>query len=184
MQRIAGRDTAAWSVLYDRYSALVFPLCLRILGDRTDAEELLADIFWTVWTEPARYDPARGSLLSYLLILTRSRGIDRLRSQRRHQTVAREAQQAGTASSQGGGQGDSPLAEALLAEQRSWIRQALGELQPEQRRAIELCFYEGLSHSEIAAKLGQPLGTVKGRIRNGLIHLRNAVRSFYTESAS
>lgn len=178
IEAVSARDASALGTLYDRYSGLLFPLCLRILRARPDAEELLGDVFWELWSHPGRYDPLRGSLRTFLLTLTRNRAIDRLRSgraRRRTEGASEESTAATPATAPGG----SPLGEALASEQRSRILGALAELEPRQRRAIELSFYEGLTHSEISESLGEPLGTVKGRIRLGLIRLRDSLRSHY-----
>lgn len=175
---IGRRDEPALAAVYDRYASTLFALCLRILSDRPDAEETLTDVFWELWRRPQRYDPGRGNLAAYLITLTRSRAIDRLRGRRRG------TDRLVTASTEerpnlGQAVEGSPLDDALLGEQRSHVRRAVAGLGADQREAVELAFYGGMSHSEIAQTLNQPLGTVKSRIRGGLIHLRNALRSLH-----
>jgi RNA polymerase sigma-70 factor (ECF subfamily) len=180
---LVAREPAALAALYDRYSSALFGLCRRILGDHAEAEEVLADVFWELWQRPERYDAARGTLWAFLLVLARSRAIDRRRVRR-----AGGADDAVRLDDAAPGRGpvadpaSSPFAHALLAEQRARIERALAGLAAEQRRAIELSFYDGLSHGEISAALGQPLGTVKGRIRQGLLRLRDALRGIDDEA--
>ena len=172
--RMAARDQAALSTIYDRYRAVVFSLALRILRDRAEAEEALADVFLQAWHQASGFDRARGPVGAWLITLCRSRAIDRLRARGRRDTALDIVARAG------GGQQDEPprsvgsgpeqAADLMLKRRR--IGEALGVLSGDQRRAIELAYYEGMSHSEIAAALGEPLGTVKTRIRQGLFALR------------
>lgn len=168
---LAARDQTAMERLYDRYSPMVLALALRVLHDRAPAEELLNDVFMELWNRPERYDPSRGGLLTYLLTLGRSRAIDRLRAQRsRAGTTLDEANTPETGASSG----------ALRIEDeehRQCVAAALGQLPSDQRRAIELAYFDDLSHSQIAARLGRPLGTVKTHVRQGLIRLRELLRT-------
>jgi len=174
MAAIAARDASALSVLYDRHGGTMFGLCTRILRDRGEAEEALGDVFLEVWNRADRYDPMRATPIAYLLNLTRSRALDRLRAlrRRRHGLVEMDAPDAQSESA-------SPFDTAVSSETRARVTRALGELPPSQREALELAYFSGLSHSEIAASLGEPLGTVKTRIRQGLIHLRGSLRLLY-----
>jgi RNA polymerase sigma-70 factor (ECF subfamily) len=178
MAAIAKGDRAALADLYDRYNRLVFTLCLRMLKNRGDAEDVLIDVFSELWERSARYDATRGSPLSYLMTLTRSRAIDRMRS--RGKLVTSELNDAFPPAS------DAPGPEALvdLGEQRERVVAAMGSLEPVYREAVELSFYDGLSHSEIAAKLNKPLGTIKTYIRQGLIRLRDRLRMDSKDLAS
>ena len=174
-------DAAALGTLFDRYSSTVFPVALRILRERSEAEELLGDVFWELWNRPERFDASRGNLPAYLVMLARSRAIDRLRSRKKRDALVvplDRAKAAEVGQSVDGPQA-SPLESAMLEEQRSEIRKAMDRLTPDQREAVELAFYSDLSHSEISRELRQPLGTVKSRIRNGLIRLRDALRTSY-----
>jgi RNA polymerase sigma-70 factor (ECF subfamily) len=174
MQGVAARDSAALRALYDRYSGLVYTLGLRILRDRADAEELLVDVFWEIWSRGDRFDASRGTPLTYLMTLTRSRAIDRTRGRGKMRPLSLQSEESPEPAGAG-----SPTDDALGAERRDVIRQAIGQLEPQQRQAIECSFYDGLSHSEIADKLGKPLGTVKTYIRQGLIRLRESLRTAY-----
>jgi RNA polymerase sigma-70 factor, ECF subfamily len=188
VRAIAEGDSEALGALYDRHGSAVMGLCLRILGVRADAEEVLSDVFLQVWEQAERYEPSRGNVIGWLLTVARSRAIDRLRSVGRRERVvagsddpAGAADRAATGSSARGEQG--PYRDASLGEQRARVEAALGALEPAQRRAVELSFFEDLSHSEIAQKLGEPLGTVKSRIRQGLIRLREGLRAQYGPEA-
>ena len=168
MESIAAGDATALRTLYDRRAALVLAVCVRILRDRSAAEELLVDIFHELWERADRYDPKRASPLTYLMTITRSRAIDRLRARPKVAAVALE--QSG--SDLPPAEGASPVGEAESGERRSIVRRALSRLDPSQRQAIECAYYDGLSHSQIAEKLNKPLGTIKTYIRQGLIRLR------------
>ncbi|MGA2229318.1 MAG: sigma-70 family RNA polymerase sigma factor [Tepidisphaeraceae bacterium] len=174
MEAVAAGDATAIAALYDRHSPLVFALCLRIVRDRSEAEDLLADIFWEIWRRADRYDAARGSPLTYLLTVARSRAIDRRRSLMKRRTVQTESDYSGGASS--ASSSGTPLTDAITKELGEKVRAALARLDPAQRQAVEMSFFDDLSHTEIAEKLGKPLGTIKTYIRQGLIHLREFVR--------
>lgn len=171
MAAIRVRDEGALAELYDRYAGLVYAVCLRTLGDAGEAEDLLIDIFWELWERGERYDPQRGKPVSHILGLTRSRAIDRLRVRRtaahiRGEEIGEEAVAQESVS-------NTPPAAAALAEERERVRRALSNLADEQREVLELAFFNAKSHSEIARSLGQPLGTVKSRIRQAMINLRS-----------
>lgn len=171
-------DADALAVLYDRHGAAVYSLCLRMLREADDAEELLEDVFWQLWRRADQFDPTRGSALAYLLTLTRSRAIDRLRARDRRVRLRSElpgpllGERLLGASSIAA----SPLQEALALERRTRVRIALADLPAPQREAVELSFLEGLSHPEISTRLGEPLGTIKTRIRSGLLRMRDSLR--------
>ena len=180
MRAIAARDQAALRTLYDRHSGIVFSLCLRVLRDNSEAEDLLVDVFWELWDKCGRYDAGRGSPLTYLTTLTRSRAIDRLRSRAsasKVMTLAADVEEVAPSPSSSQSSSDNPLVQTIEAERRATVVAALQTLEPQQRRAIECAYYEGLSHSEISEKLGKPLGTVKTWIRTGLIRLRDSLRT-------
>jgi RNA polymerase sigma-70 factor, ECF subfamily len=175
MQRIANGDADALAMLYDRHGALVYAVCLRMLGDRGAAEELLIDVFWEIWSRSGRYDPARGAAVTYLLTLARSRAIDRRRStahQDRTQVGMADGPVDTTAAST-----TNPSEQVILDERGQMVRSALQSLEPDQRQAVELSFFDGLSHTQIAARLAKPLGTIKTYIRQGLIRLRDKLRT-------
>ncbi len=172
INQVAGGDQQALAALYDGTSKLVFGLVLRILGDRSVAEEVLFDVYTQVWRQAARYDPARGGPLGWITTIARSRAIDRLRSDKPLQqedelsdtTASRETSAA------------SPETNAALAEMREIVRAALDRLSAEQREIIELAYYSGMTQTEIAAHLTLPLGTVKTRTRLAMMKLRDALR--------
>jgi len=171
VQRIAKGDQAALAALYDGTNRLVYGLILRVLGDSSTAEEVLLDVYTQVWRQAASYDTGRGSPLAWLTTIARSRAIDRLRSgwqdqQRKEPLDLLTDRETGVA---------NPEEMTVASERQRFVRSALALLSPEQREVIELAYYGGLSHSEIAIKLNQPLGTVKTRTRLGMMKLRDAL---------
>jgi RNA polymerase sigma-70 factor (ECF subfamily) len=165
---VAGGSQSALAKLYDESSSLVYSLALRILGDVADAEEVTLDVYTQVWRSASAFDGTRGRAASWLSMLVRSRAIDRLRStagRRQKEESVEEFPFAASAE-------QLPETASIQNEIRRQVRAALAQLSPEQRQAIELAFYSGLSHAELAEKLGQPLGTVKTRIRLGMLKLR------------
>jgi len=171
LTRMAHGDHDALAELYDRHARPVYSLALRILQDSADAEDVVQEAFAQAWTQASRYDVQRGAVAAWLLTLTRSRAIDRLRSKRARpdrsageNTIADVADAAAT-----------PDVQLLSAEQVDRVRVALRDLPALQRVTLELAYYEGLSHAEIAEQMEQPLGTVKTRIRQGMIRLREAL---------
>lgn len=171
VQRIARNDQSALATLYDATNRLAYGLILRVIGDAGTAEEVLLDVYTQVWRKAANYDADRGSPLAWLMTIARTRAIDRLRSgwQDKHRKEPLDLlnDRETTAA--------SPEEATVNAEMQRFVRTALSGLSPEQREVIELAYYGGLSHSEIAAKLNQPLGTVKTRTRLGMIKLREAL---------
>lgn len=171
LARIARGDQTAFAELYDRHARLVYSLALRILQDRADAEDIVQEVFAQVWAQAARYDPSRGAVAAWMLTLTRSRAIDRLRSKRARREAATEADAVERVMDLSAAQ-DLDL---LSAEQVTRLQRALSELPDAQRSALDLAYYEGLTHVEVAARLGEPLGTVKTRIRQAVIRLREVL---------
>ena len=175
MARVEGRDADALAELYDRHAARLLGLARRVLGDGGEAEEVLQEVFLFVWRSAASFDPARGSALTWLLIVTRSRAIDRLRMRRggsRPEVRSLEDLAESPASTED--------VEANSAG-RQWdalCRSAVGQLPEDQRRALELAYFEGLTHQEIADRTSTPLGTVKTRVRLGLMKLRERLRPY------
>ena len=160
--RIRAGDQQAMSELYDRYSKVVYAVALRVLQDAAGAEDVLQDVFLQLWRKPDAFDASRGSLAAWLAVISRHRSIDRLR-QRRPETDIEECVIAG------GPDLRDETERALVVEK---IRGALQEMSSDQRTAMELAFFQGLTHTEIAEKTGEPLGTIKTRIRTGLQQLR------------
>ncbi|MGH7432023.1 MAG: sigma-70 family RNA polymerase sigma factor [Candidatus Methylomirabilales bacterium] len=175
LEGVAKRDEAALNAFYDRYHRLVYSLALRVVASTADAEDVVLDVFWQVWQQAGKYDPERGSVITWLITIARSRAIDRLRRLRRNGTLAQTvaAQHEDPAKPLG-----DPEEHISAAEQRQRVRAALELLPEPNRRALELAYYEGLSQSEIAAALDEPLGTVKTRIRTGLAHLRGHLQTY------
>ena len=168
----AGGDERAYASLYDRYSPILLGLLLRILHSRAEAEDVLQEVFLQVWQQAASFDPARGRPFTWLVTLARSRAIDRLRSlDSRSRTAQASAKEVAP--------GAEPARTddlALNTEYREIVGEALAQLPEEQRRALVLAYLDGMSQSEIAAKTGQPLGTVKTRTRAGLMKLNELLR--------
>ncbi len=160
--RVAAGDEAALSALYDRYSAAALALAVRIAGERAEGEDALQTVFVRLWQEAARYDGSRGSVAAWIMSSVRNAAIDRRRRRAAHDRAAQQA--AGR-----------PLeaAEVLAgADTSRRVRAAIEALPADQRQAIEMAYFQGMSQSEIAKALGQPLGTVKTRMRLGMIKLR------------
>ncbi len=175
LARVARGDRGAFSQLYDQSNALLFSLAFRILGDREAAADLLQDVYLEVWNKRVRYDAERGSPMAWMVTMTRSRAIDRLRSRAaKGHGVTDPIDNSPAIQLTDGNPG--PLETSAGNETRSLVGKALAELPEAQRKAIELAFYQGLSHSEIAAKLNEPLGTVKTRIKLSMDKLRMVLR--------
>lgn len=175
IERMASGDQYALSAFYDGTSRLVYGLVLRILRDAGQAEEVLLDVYMQVWRQAAKYDRNRGKTLAWLLTIARSRAIDRLRSSRQEE-LRKESLDASDHSDVLTTGFQDPMIEP---ERQRIVRAALDSLPPEQRDVIEMAYYLGLSHSEIAARLGQPLGTVKTRTRLGMTKLREQLKDSY-----
>jgi RNA polymerase sigma-70 factor, ECF subfamily len=170
MRKIAGGDRDALAKFYDLYSRPLFGTAFRILNDAAEAEDVVQDVFLTVWSKAAEFDTTRGSAFGWTVALTRNRAIDRLRMRRRRKDILDAAPPAdlGYAPSSAP---DSAV-NAVEKEQATAVRRAVEELTTDQRNALELAFFSGLTQQEIAAKLNEPLGTVKARIRRGMLKLR------------
>lgn len=173
VNRLLHKDVAAFEQLYNRHSRIVYSLVLRILQQAGTAEEVVQDVFLQLWRNAARYDAARGPFVPWLLTLARNRALDHLRlkseRQRRKEDQTEELPPVTVA----------PEYEKQLDEKRraERVRALLGVLSPQQRRAIELAYFQGLSHTEIAETLKEPLGTVKSWIRNGLLRLKEGLQA-------
>jgi RNA polymerase sigma-70 factor (ECF subfamily) len=170
VRSIAGGDQRALQALYERTHRIVFTVIVRITRDRETAEELTVDVFHDVWRRASTYDAAGGSVVGWILNQARSRAIDRLRFDRRKKRVNPHTDDPLPAVAPRG-----PQEACDLEEQGRRLRRALAALAPAERQAIETAFFSELTYDEVAARLNQPLGTVKTRVRSGLIKLRQAL---------
>lgn len=166
LKAIAARDEVALAQLYDRYRAILFGLLMRILNNREEAEDVLQEVFLQVWRKAADFDESRGRPFTWLVTLARSRGIDRLRSLASRERVAEAGAREPSEEI------SDAASDAFKSEQRGLVSDALAKLPDEQKRPIMLAYFDGLTQSEIATSLGAPLGTVKTRMRTGMIRLR------------
>jgi RNA polymerase sigma-70 factor (ECF subfamily) len=169
MRLVVQRDERALGVLYDRYIRLVYAVSLRITGDRETAEEVVQDVFQAIWQSAAGYRPGGASVSSWMMGITRHRAIDATRSKRERARSRERALDPGLPT----GDDASPETEAGRSALRDAVREALGTLPATQRQAVELAYYGGLTRDEIAKATGEPLGTVKTRLRLGLLKLRD-----------
>jgi RNA polymerase sigma-70 factor (ECF subfamily) len=160
--RIRAGDQQAMSELYDRYAKVVYAVALRVLQDAAGAEDVVQDVFLQLWRNPDAFDASRGSLAAWLAVISRHRSIDRLRK-RRPETDIEDCVIAS------GPDLRDEVERSLVIEK---VRVVLAEMNPDQRKVLELAFFQGLTHTEIAEKTGEPLGTIKTRIRSGLQQLR------------
>jgi RNA polymerase sigma-70 factor, ECF subfamily len=166
LKAIVARNEAALAQLYDRYRTILFGLLMRILNNREEAEDVLQEVFLQVWRKAADFDESRGRPFTWLVTLARSRGIDRLR------TLASRERVAEAGAREVSEEISDAATDAFKSEQRGLVSDALAKLPDEQKRPIMLAYFDGLTQSEIATRLGAPLGTVKTRMRTGMIRLR------------
>lgn len=177
VERMAGRDADALAELYERYAAMLLGLTRRIVHDRSDAEEVLQETFFQAWSQAGRYQQSRSSVPTWLVLIARSRGIDRLRSsQSRDRALNALGQEAPPSHTSALAVGN-----VLLHQRRQHLRRELAALPAEQRQVLELAFFHGLSQSEIANHLAIPLGTVKTRTLLAMKKLRAALRDTIEE---
>jgi RNA polymerase sigma-70 factor (ECF subfamily) len=166
LKAIAARDEAALGQLYDRYRLILFGVLMRILNSREEAEDVLQEVFLQVWRRAADFDENRGRPFTWLVTLARSRGIDRLRS------LASRERVAIAGANEASDETSDAATDAIRSEQRGVVNSALSQLPEEQRQPLMLAYFDGLTQSEIAMQLGAPLGTVKTRMRSGMMKLR------------
>ncbi|HEY7534585.1 MAG TPA: sigma-70 family RNA polymerase sigma factor [Thermodesulfobacteriota bacterium] len=166
ISQVARGNESSLSELYDSTSRFVYGLAFHILADVAEAEEVTIDVYMQVWKKAVEYDPKRSKPIAWLFMLTRSRAIDRLRSSSKR-TKLEDSLDTDIPNSD-----TDPEEATLVVERSNQIRNALSKLTPQQRKAIELAYFNGLSQSEIAARLNQPIGTVKSWMRLGMLKLR------------
>ncbi len=171
IRQMAARDVRALDAFYERYKRTAFSLVYRIVGNREDAEDVLVDVFWQAWQQAHRYDQSRGKPIAWLLTIARTRAIDSVRSQNSRRTEDLENRPETPSSNPPG----DPF---VQADTREAVIEALRTLPDQQRIPLEMAYYQGMSHKEIASALDQPLGTVKDRIRNGMMHLRKRLKPY------
>jgi RNA polymerase sigma-70 factor (ECF subfamily) len=172
IRRCASRDESALGVLYDESSQLAYTIAIRILQDEADAAEVVLDVYKQVWDRSARFDEQRGSAAAWIVILARSRAMDRRRSRTtQKRTAATLAELPDVISTEA-----NPESLAIASQSNRSMMRVLAALPVQQRQALELAFFAGLSHSQIAEQLGEPLGTVKTRIRLAVARLRELLK--------
>ncbi len=175
LRRIAGGDRFAFSDFYNQYSGLLFSIAVKVLNDSREAEDVLQEVFMQIWNKADTYDLLLGKPASWAVTLTRNKAIDRVRaSQRRSKLLEQATVEAGVLPD------DSPSANERLygKENAEMIRSVVAALPSDQKRAIELAFFSGLTQDEIAKTLQEPLGTIKARIRRGMLKLREKLEGF------
>ena len=180
LRRMAAGDEQALGTLYDRWHPLVNGVVLRILRQPDDVEDVVEEAFWQAWRQAERYDASRGGVQTWLLTIARSRALDRARSRKRLREEPLEGE-GGDVLAQQVAEGD-PGMDAETSERRSIVIAALAELPPEQREALELGYFGGLSQSEISERTGQPLGTIKTRMRLAMQKLRGRLQVLREEA--
>jgi RNA polymerase sigma-70 factor, ECF subfamily len=182
---MAAGDERAAAELYDRFAPIIMAVAFRVTRSRADAEDVVLETLEQVWRSAQRFERTRGSLEAWLTVIARSRAFDRMRTaQRRARRVVALEDQPGGVILEAPSDGVSPAAAVETAEIRHHVAQALSVLPAAQREAVELAFYDGLSHGEVAARLGEPLGTVKTRIRLGMLKMREMLRPLMPEGAA
>jgi RNA polymerase sigma-70 factor, ECF subfamily len=176
LRAIARGDETALAGVYDRYRLILFSLILRILHDREEAEDVLQETFLQVWRRARDFDETRGRGFTWLVTIARSRALDRLRASASRARVVVEAAQAPREETSDVAQ------ESLRSERSERVRSALADLPDEQKRALFLAYFEDMTQTEIAAKLNAPLGTIKTRMRSGMMRLRDLLRGEFRDS--
>ena len=186
MERVCTRDLAAFEHLYDRYGDLVHSVVMRVVGDRYIAEDVTQDVFLRVWRKPEQFDLDRGKFTTWLLSIARNRSIDERRSRGRrlrHEAMPSPAEEEDPLLSVSD-ETEDPAQASVVADDQRAVRAALATLPPEQRLAIQLAYFGGMTQQEIANQLGQPLGTVKTRIRLGMQKMRGTLEPHYIVEGS
>lgn len=182
--RMSAGDETALAQLYDRWSRPVQALVVHLVRDGDDAEDILEETFWQAWRQALRYEAARGEVGTWLLTIARSRSLDRLRARSRLREEPLTPVLLGDADALGAAGGEDPSRRVELMERRVLVGNALRTLPPEQRQVLELAYFAGLSQTEIAQRTGQPLGTVKTRIRLAAQKLRDSLEALRPDVVS
>jgi RNA polymerase sigma-70 factor, ECF subfamily len=169
VRRIAQGDQSAFALFYSRLSPVLYGVAFRMMNDHGDAEDVLQEGMAYIWRKANSFDASRSSAFAWAAMILRNKAIDKLRARRRSERLQGRVKDFSDLSTD---QDDTSALEPLFREQRGRVRSALSQISPDQREALELSFFSGLTHEEIAAKLGAPLGTVKARIRRGVLRLR------------
>jgi len=169
LARVASGDRDAFAALYDRFSKPLFSFALRIVGNPADAEDVLQEVFVQLWEKAGQFDPSQGKPFTWSVTMTRNKAIDRLRSSQRRNRLVEEATLADPASDV------VETGKAIGTDEATRIRTAVNTLPADQRQAIEMAFFGGLTHHQIAEKIREPLGTIKARIRRGMLKLRDTL---------
>ena len=175
LRRIGGGDLQSFEELYRRYGGMLFATILRILNQQEAAEDVLQEVFLHIWEKAPLYDPARGKPLTWVVTLARNKAIDRLRSTQRSNRLHSEVEREAQAFDANGERSSADVVEGV--EKSKLVREAMERLSKDQREAISLAFFSGLTQTEIAERLGEPLGTVKARIRRGMMRLREVLKN-------
>jgi RNA polymerase sigma-70 factor, ECF subfamily len=175
LRRIGRGDRESFAQLYDRFSSAVFSAAFRIVNNQQAAEDVLQEVFLQVWEKAALYDPARGKPLTWAITLTRNKAIDRLRATQRRGRLQESLERDAGGSEQFDGRSSFDAVDLL--EKGKLVAEAMRKLPPEQREALDLAFFSGLTQSEIAEHLKEPLGTIKARIRRGMLKLKSSLDS-------
>jgi RNA polymerase sigma-70 factor (ECF subfamily) len=170
LRRIAQRERAAFEDLYTRYANILYASALKFVKEDADAQDVVQDVFIQIWDKAKLYDPAKGKPLTWALTLTRNRAIDRIRAIQRRTRLRDEFEQETFVDESAGVR--EALSEVDASEKGQILRKAVSQLSPQQKKVIELAYFGGLTQTEIAEKLGEPLGTVKARARRGLLKLK------------
>ena len=175
LRRIATGDIQAMATFYDQTATPLFSVAVRILGDPSEAEEVIQDVFMQIWEKAGVFDPLLGSAFHWAISIARHRSIDRLRSRQRRTRLIEELNNNTGASNPLVSEGER---RALNTDEVAGIHSAVSRLPAEQRVAIEMAFFEGKTHHEIAEVLKEPLGTIKARIRRGMLRLRDGLQAY------
>jgi len=169
LRRVAQGDNVAFAALYDRLSPILYSMALRMMNDAGEAEDVLQDGFIYIWRRASAFEPGRSSSFAWAVMIVRNKAIDRLRVRQRGERLQERVTSSRELFSD---RDDLSALEPFLRERKAQVQSALSEVSPEQRQALQLSFFSELTHEQIAAQLGAPVGTIKARIRRGLLQLR------------